>query len=566
MLEELKNIKLGEDARLSDLRKSVIVLVNMVEELWSENKELKEENVKLKDEINRLKGEQDRPKFEAEAKRNKNYSSEKERKAQEKASEKKKKKKKKISKKKLVKIDKEIKIEVPLSELPPDAKFKKYEEVLQQNVKLVTENILYKVAVYYSKKEKRTIRGKMPSEYAGQFGCDLKALTHILHHVCDVTQSRIECLFSSLGLSISSGKISNILNDELEWAREEQLEILKAGIVASDYVQSDSTGNKEKGERRVTHIFSGVFFSTYHTLKTKSRLAVLHALQGAKGALQVQYNTHTAGLLKKYNISKKDKEDLLILFGDEQIYTLSKFEQLVHKELASLGAKKNMFTRVKSAFALSYYYVQKETPIVNVLLTDDAPEYKNIALEYHALCWVHDARYYNKLTPLLEQTRKVSKDFKDEYWAFYGLLLDYRKIATDEVKKQERARKKIESEFERIFKKKTDYFLLDKLIEKTYKNKDKLLVVLDVPSLPLHNNAAELAARRVVRKRDISLHTWCEKGTQTRDAFMSIIETAVKLAVNPVVYITKKIKGQQVFKSLAALIQEAYTAKVTPVL
>ena len=84
--------------------------------------------------------------------------------------------------------------------------------------------------------------------------------------------------------------------------------------------------------------------------------------------------------------------------------------------------------------------------------------------------------------------------------------------------------------------------------------------------MPLHNNAAELAARRVVRKRDISLHTWCEKGTQTRDAFMSIIETAVKLAVNPIIYITKKIKGQQVFKSLALLIQEAYTAKVTPVL
>ena len=112
---------------------------------------------------------------------------------------------------------------------------------------------------------------------------------------------------------------------------------------------------------------------------------------------------------------------------------------------------------------------------------------------------------------------------------------------------------------------KTDCFFLDKLIEKTYKNKIKLLVVLDVPSLPLHNNAAELAARRVVRKRDISLHTWSEKGTQTRDAFMTIVETAIKLGVNPITYITQKIKGQQVLKSLAFLIQERYSGKLTPV-
>ena len=107
------------------------------------------------------------------------------------------------------------------------------------------------------------------------------------------------------------------------------------------------------------------------------------------------------------------------------------------------------------------------------------------------------------------------------------------------------------------------HFLLDKLIEKTYKNKAKLLIVLDVPSLPLHNNAAELAARRVVRKRDISLHTWSEKGTQTRDAFMSIVETAIKLAVNPIEYITQKIKKQQVLKPLALLIQERYALNLT---
>lgn len=568
MLSELKNIKIDDTATIDDLRHAVKVVVNIVEQLWTENKELKEKNIKLQDEINRLKGEQEGPKFEGKEKeknKDKNHSSDKERKEQEKASEKKKKKKKKVSKKKLVKIDKEIKIEVGQSDLPEDAKFKRYEEVLEQNVKLVTENILYKVAVYYSKKEKRTIRGKMPSEYAGAFGTDLKALVHTFHHVCDMTQSRIACLLSSMGVKISSGTISNMLNAELKWAREEQGEILNSGISCSEYVQSDSTGNKEKGERRVSHIFSGAFFSVYYTLKQKSRLAVLHGLQGAKGELKVQYNKHTESLLKKYNISEKDKAALKALFGNGAVYSISKFKELVHQNIASLGEKKNMFPRVQNAFASSYYYHQKETPVVNVLLTDDAPEYKNIAIEHHALCWVHDARYYNKLTPLLDKHRKLLEAFKNEYWVFYGLLLDYRNIPLSEVKKQSIAKEKIQEEFERIFKKKTDYFFLDKLLEKTYKNKDKLLVVLEVPSLPLHNNAAELAARRVVRKRDISLHTWSEKGTQTRDAFMTIVETAIKLGVNPIGYITQKIKGQQVLKSLAFLIHQRYSDKLTPV-
>ena len=61
------------------------------------------------------------------------------------------------------------------------------------------------------------------------------------------------------------------------------------------------------------------------------------------------------------------------------------------------------------------------------------------------------------------------------------------------------------------------------------------------PALPLHNNAAELAARRIVRKRDISLHTMSQTGTSVRDGFLSIIQTALKLDINPLQYIAKAI-------------------------
>lgn len=426
---------------------------------------------------------------------------------------------------------------------------------------MVRENILYKVAVYYSASEKRTIRGNLPAEYEGQYGSDLKSLLHGLHHVCDTTQGRLECLLHSLGIVISSGTISNILNNELDWAKSEQEEILNAGIDCSDFVQTDSTSNKEKGEKRTTHIFSGEYFSVYSTLESKSRLAVLHGLQGGSGSidsLNLAYNESTLALLEGYNLSVRDKEDLLKEFEGETI-NLGDFKERVEQNIPNLAKKPNMFVRAQHAFALSYYHNQKEVPTVQVLLSDDAPEYTKIA-PFHGLCWVHDARYYNKLTPIIDLHRVAKEAFMNRYWDFYQLLLQFREIPKDQIEQQAALKERIDQEFDTVFTTKTNYAQLDKLINNTFDKKDQLLVVLQASALPLHNNAAELAARRVVRKRDISLHTWSEKGTKTRDAFMSIVETAIKLSINPFEYIRNRITAHSnVFDDLATLIRRAYS-------
>lgn len=555
----LQDIKIGEDADISDLRNTVTLLLNVVEKLWTSRENLLKENQSLKDEINRLKGEQGMPKFKpnkGKASRKENYSSKGKEKGENAVN-----KKEKVNRRDKIVIDKEVKIEVPVVDLPSDAKFTGYDEVVQQNVKLVRENILYKVAVYYSASEKRTIRGNLPEEYEGQYGSDLKSLIHGLHHVCDTTQGRLECLLHSLGIVISSGTISNILNDELDWAKLEQEEILKAGISCSDFVQTDSTSNKEKGERRTTHIFSGEYFSVYSTLESKSRLAVLHGLQGGVGSintLQVACNEVTLDLLEEYNLSIKDKAALLREFKGGTT-TLGTFKERVAQNIPELARKPNMFIRAQHAFALSHYYQQEEMPSVKVLLSDDAPEYTKIAPS-HGLCWVHDARYYNKLNPIIGIHRTVKEEFMTRYWNFYQLLLDFRKIPSDQIEQQEALKEKINQEFDTIFTTKTNYAQLDKLIDKTFAKKNKLLAVLQVAALPLHNNAAELAARRVVRKRDISLHTWSEKGTQTRDAFMSIVETAIKLSINPFEYIRNRIRSNAKFDNLATLIRRAYYA------
>jgi len=64
---------------------------------------------------------------------------------------------------------------------------------------------------------------------------------------------------------------------------------------------------------------------------------------------------------------------------------------------------------------------------------------------------------------------------------------------------------------------------------------------------------AELKARVLVRKRDISLHTMSELGTKVKDAMMSIIQTATQLGVNVWKYIADLLNQENDY-SLADLI------------
>jgi hypothetical protein len=70
---------------------------------------------------------------------------------------------------------------------------------------------------------------------------------------------------------------------------------------------------------------------------------------------------------------------------------------------------------------------------------------------------------------------------------------------------------------------------LNERIAKTLVKRAELLVSLEQPQLPLHNNASELAARVKARARDVSLHTKSAAGTKIKDSLMTISQTAKKL-------------------------------------
>ncbi len=111
-------------------------------------------------------------------------------------------------------------------------------------------------------------------------------------------------------------------------------------------------------------------------------------------------------------------------------------------------------------------------------------------------------------------------------------------------------------EFDRIFKTTTGYAQLDDRIAKTLAKKNELLLVLSRPELPLHNNAAELAARSQARNRDVSLQTKSMAGTKVKDTFLTITQTAKKLGVRVYDYIYDRVCGKNEQPSLAKIIRQ----------
>jgi Transposase IS66 family len=64
------------------------------------------------------------------------------------------------------------------------------------------------------------------------------------------------------------------------------------------------------------------------------------------------------------------------------------------------------------------------------------------------------------------------------------------------------------AQFDRIFRRRTGFVTLDRLLQRLYANKTELLTVLDRPEIPLHTNHSERDIRCHVIKRKIrAAHT-----------------------------------------------------------
>jgi regulator of replication initiation timing len=521
------------------LKEAIVQLFNLVEELSSTIRDLQEENQKLRDENNKLKGEQGKPTIrEQTRKENTDFSSEKERKAEQ--DKNRGKREPKLDK---IKITRTEECKVPKEELPSDAEFKGYEPVIVQDLKIETENIEFKKEVYYSPSCKKTYTGKVPAGYEGGYGPSVKSLTIIMKYACNMSEPKILEFFNNFGIDISSATISRMLIKKQDVFHEEKKEIFKAGLCSSVYQQADDTSARVDGQNYYTHVLCNNLYTAYFTEKHKDRLTILDILRGY-GERSYLFNEETFKLLEKLKVSKGIIETVRRV-TEGKLYKEKELTEDLLKNMPSIG--KITKARILEAGAIASYHNETGYPVVEVLLCDDAPQFK-LLTENLGLCWVHDGRHYKKLRPVVPHHEKQLEDFRKTYWNYYKQLLKFKEAPSKEFAYE------LSEEFDKILSTVTGYKNLDERIKLSKGKKEELLMVLKYPEIPLHNNEAELGARAQVRKRDVSLQTRTDEGTKANDTFLTIVQTAKKLFVNVYDYIFDRISRKNKLPSLAETI------------
>jgi regulator of replication initiation timing len=257
-----------------ELRAIVVLLMNEVERLSAAVRDLKEENRRLRDENRRLKGEQGRPvirpqtvALSSEAERHTARPHQKGRRQ--------------------VAIDRREICRVDPADLPPDAVFKGYVDVVVQDVCFQTDNVLFRKEKFYSAGEKRAYLAPLPQGYEGQFGPGVRAWVLSLAYASGVSQPKIRELLQTVGISISAGEISDLLIKNHTSFHQERQDIVRAGVASTGYAHLDSTATRVLGRNHACHVLCTPYYTAYSTQPSKDRVSLVAALLGGQAPLFV---------------------------------------------------------------------------------------------------------------------------------------------------------------------------------------------------------------------------------------------------------------------------------------
>jgi hypothetical protein len=442
-----------------------------------------------------------------------------------------------------VRIDRTEQVAVDPELLPVDAVFKGYETVVVQDLVLRTNTIAFALEVWYSAAERRSYRARRPVGYTGTFGPNLRALVLTLAYAGGMSEHKILELARSTGIAISAGTLSNLLTESRAAFTAETRAVLEAGLASGPWQHLDDTTTRVNGVGQYCQILCNPLYTAYQTTPKKDRLTVIDVLRGGVPRayrFDQEADRHLAWL----GLSAAARAKLAALPREQELDEAA-LTAFLAGPARGLGLKQQH--AVREALALAAYLADPNWPVVRTLVCDDAPQFRAVTEEV-ALCWIHEGRHYKKLTPFLPQPRAALASILERFWDYYRELLAYREHPTP----ADRAR--LDADFDALFSTVTGYQALDQRLALTCEKKPELLLVLEHPELPLHNNPAELGARQRVRKRDISFGPRSTAGSAAWDTFMTLTATTRKLGLDFAAYLRDRFTHAGQIPPLADLI------------
>jgi hypothetical protein len=141
---------------------------------------------------------------------------------------------------------------------------------------------------------------------------------------------------------------------------------------------------------------------------------------------------------------------------------------------------------------------------------------------------VHAERRVHQLIPFNHRQRLAIALVRQLIWWFHGPRARPEGLKAYKRDPCRKRRAQLRTRLEGIFRRRTGFVTLDRLLARLHARKDELLLVLDRPEIPLHTNGSENDIRCHVTKRKISGGTWSEAGRDTRDAGLGLMKTCAK--------------------------------------
>ena len=429
----------------------------------------------------------------------------------------------------------------PPAPLPPGAQFKGYEDYVVQELVVELTNTRYRRACYVGPAGERLI-GPLPTAVKGShFGPTLRSYILSQHYEQHVPQKLLLKQLWQWGVVISSGQLNRLLIHGHESFHAEKAAVLRTGLEVSSHINVDDTGARHQGQNGYCTHIGNEWFAWFASTASKSRINFLELLRAGESDYVVDE------VAREYMQQQKLPQEPLALLSTDGVYA---DQRAWEAYLQTLGITHDRHIRIATEGALVGSLVHHGIAAELVIVSDDAGQFK-IAGFLNALCWVHAERTIHKLIAGGDQRRELQAQVREQIWHFYQDLKRYQQTPDEATKTA------LEQRFDEIFTQKTTWQTLNLALKRLHANKTELLLVLERPEIPLHNNLSENDIRDYVKRRKISATTRSEAGRQARDTFLSLKKTCQKLGIAFWDYLYDRISQQHHIPSLSTLIREA---------
>jgi hypothetical protein len=432
---------------------------------------------------------------------------------------------------------------------PAGSRFKGYEPYLVQELVLSVRAIRY-MRERWVTPDGQTVVAALPEGTRGHFGPDLRRFVLMQYHQGQTTLPRLTALLHSVGVSISKREVQRLLTEKQDGFLDEARDVLRAGLETSPWVSVDDTGARHKARNGFCTQIGNDRFTWFGTRSSKTRLNFLDLLRA--GHTDYVLNEAAFGYMRSRGLA------------GPLIARLAETDETRFVDQAAWQAHLNRIGIVSPAKA-GLAVIQDPVLIATegaqwgsthahgflqdaVVLSDDAGQFD---VGQHALCWVHAERLVHKLDTFTDLHRTAQQQMRTLIWNFYADLKVYRANPGKSRRLALRAR------FDRIFRRRTGFVTLDRLLKRLHANKAELLMVLERPEIPLHTNGSENDIRCQVTRRKVSAGTRSDAGRDCRDTFLGLAKTCAKHGIAFWDYLGSRlgVPGQPIIPPLPQLVR-----------